>query len=200
MGDIACFSFYPGKNLGAYGEAGAVVTNNADYAHQVKLLRDHGQREKYLHDVIGYNYRMEAIQGAVLKVKLRHLDEWTLVRRQQAEAYGELLSGTGLRLLEEIPDGKCVYHIFPVFTEQRDELQQHLKSAGVATGIHYPIPAHLQHAFEHLGYKAGDLPQTERASKEMLSLPIYPELPGNALSHIASSIRQFCEQTIAAHS
>jgi len=199
MGDLACFSFYPGKNLGAYGEGGAVVTNNEQYVQLIKQLRDHGQSEKYYHDRIGYNYRMEAIQGAVLRVKLRHLDNWNRARRKHAETYRWQLTKVGLRMLEEHADRNSVHHIFPVFTEQRDELRQHLRAASVDTGIHYPIPVHLQRGYSHLGYKAGDLPETERASRETLSLPMYAELRTEDVIRVADSVRQFCEQSVEVH-
>ncbi len=197
MGDLACFSFYPGKNLGAYGEGGAVVTNNETYVDLIKQLRDQGQSKKYLHERVGYNYRMEAIQGAVLGVKLKHLDNWNMARRQHAAAYRRELADTGVRLLE--PDSSSAHHIFPLFTEQRDELRAHLEAAGVSTGVHYPIPVHLQPGFNNLGYQEGDLPQTERVCREVLSLPMYPELSNEIVMQIADSVRQFCRQAVAVH-
>lgn len=198
MGDLACFSFYPGKNLGAYGEGGAVVTNNPQYVEIIKRLRDQGQSKKYLHDVVGYNYRMEGIQGAVLGVKLRHLDDWNAARRQTVAKYRALLADTGLRLLEEMSDSRSVYHIFPIFTPQRDGLVSHLKSHGIATGIHYPIPVHLQSGFRDLGYREGDLPHTEQACKEVLSLPLYAELSSESVSHISDAVSKFCLQAAEA--
>lgn len=199
MGDLACFSFYPGKNLGAYGEAGAVVTNSEQYVELMKQLRDQGQSAKYLHERVGYNYRMEAIQGAVLGVKLKHLDDWTSARRRHAEVYSRELADSGLRLLAE-PDGcKSVYHIFPLFTDQRDELRDHLHADGISTGIHYPIPVHMQRGFRNLGYNEGDLPQTERVCREVFSLPMYPELSSETVMEIAESVRQFCRQAVAVH-
>lgn len=199
MGDLACFSFYPGKNLGAYGEAGAVVTNNEQYLEVMKQLRDQGQSRKYYHDRVGYNYRMEAIQGAVLGVKLKHLDEWNAARRRHAEAYRSELAELELRLLEVPSDCKSVYHIFPLFTEQRDALREHLHENRVSTGVHYSIPVHLQPGFQTLGYNEGDLPQTERVCQEVLSLPMYPELTSDAVMQITDSVRQFCRQEVAAH-
>ena len=199
MGDLACFSFYPGKNLGAYGEGGAVVTNNERYVDLIKQLRDQGQSEKYSHERIGYNYRMEAIQGAVLRVKLKHLDDWNRARRKHAVTYRRELADTGVRLLEEAPGDTSVYHIFPLFTEQRDQLRAHLHDAGVGTGVHYPIPVHLQHGYRTLGYNAGDLPQTERICREVLSLPMYPELPNETVMQIADLVRQFSRQAVAVH-
>lgn len=200
MGDLACFSFYPGKNLGAYGEGGAVITNNERYVDLIKQLRDQGQSQKYSHERVGYNYRMEAIQGAVLGVKLKHLDDWNAARGNHAATYRRELAETGLRLLEEPPGGESVHHIFPVFTERRDELRAHLQSAGISTGVHYPIPVHLQRGYRKLGYNSGDLPQTERVCNEVLSLPMYPELSNETVIQIADSVRQFCRQTVAVHS
>jgi dTDP-4-amino-4,6-dideoxygalactose transaminase len=191
LGDLACFSFYPGKNLGAYGEAGAVVTGDADFARALRSLRDHGQSSKYHHEYIGYNFRMEAIQGAVLRVKLAHLDSWNSRRRALAALYRDALAEADVRLLEEEGYGLPVYHIFPVFTERRDALEKHLGARGVRTGIHYPTPVHLQPAFSNLGYRPGDLPVTERAARETLSLPIYPELEDEAVREIARSIMSF---------
>jgi dTDP-4-amino-4,6-dideoxygalactose transaminase len=200
MGDLACFSFYPGKNLGAYGEAGAVVTSNEKYVELIKQLRDQGQSAKYLHERVGYNYRMEAIQGAVLGVKLKHLGEWTVARRHHADVYSRELADSGVRLLEEPADRKSVYHIFPLFTDQRAELREHLHANGISSGIHYPIPVHLQRGFSNLGFKEGDLPQTERVCREVLSLPMYPELPSETVMQIADSVRQFCRQAAEVHS
>jgi dTDP-4-amino-4,6-dideoxygalactose transaminase len=198
MGEMSCFSFYPGKNLGAYGEAGAVVTNNQHYVDTLKQLRDQGQSEKYFHTTVGYNYRMEAMQGAVLGVKLKHLDDWNAARRKHASVYRRELSGTGLRMLDESADFNSVHHIFPLFTPQRDELRQHLLAAGISTGLHYPIPVHLQPGYRHLGYNEGDLPETERACKEVLSLPMYPELEDETVLRIADSVQQFCRQSVEA--
>lgn len=220
MGDLACFSFYPGKNLGAYGEAGAVVTNNEKYVEIIKQLRDQGQSAKYLHERVGYNYRMEAIQGAVLGVKLKHLDDWNAARRRHAEVYrrelssetpaatGGRLTGPGVegsradvnvRLLYVSADYTPVYHIFPLFTEQRDELREHLQANGISSGIHYPIPVHFQRGFSNLGYGEGDLPETERVCREVLSLPMYPELATETVTQIAGAVRQFFRQAVAVH-
>jgi dTDP-4-amino-4,6-dideoxygalactose transaminase len=199
MGDLAGFSFYPGKNLGAYGEAGAVVTSNEKYVEILKQLRDQGQSAKYLHERVGYNFRLEAIQGAVLGVKLKHLDDWTDARRRHAKTYSEVLADSGLRLLEEPAACKSVYHIFPLFTGQRDQLREHLQANGISSGIHYPIPVHMQRGFSNLGFKEGDLPQTESVCREVLSLPMYPELPDETVMQIADSVRQFCRQPMAVH-
>lgn len=199
MGHLACFSFYPGKNLGAYGEAGAVVTSDDRYATLIRQLRDHGQSEKYHHERLGYNYRMEAIQGAVLKVKLKYLDGWNDARRNHADTYRRELADSNVRLLEETVGSKSVHHIFPVFTPQRSDLQRHLQAAGVGTGIHYPIPVHLQSGYRDLGYSAGDLPHTERAAAETLSIPMYPELTREAVEQVADSVRQFHRRSAAVH-
>jgi dTDP-4-amino-4,6-dideoxygalactose transaminase len=200
MGQLACFSFYPGKNLGAYGEGGAVVTSDEQYVEPLKQLRDQGQSEKYYHTLIGYNYRMEAIQGAVLGVKLKYLDQWNAARREHAAVYSHELAGSGLRLLSEPAYARSVYHIFPLFTPERDALREYLQKAGISTGLHYPIPAHLQPAYRHLGYREGDLPETERACKEVLSLPMYPELTREAVSSIVDSVQQFCLKSEPVHS
>lgn len=194
LGDLACFSFYPGKNLGAYGEGGAVVTNNSNYVKTIRALRDHGQSRKYHHDRIGYNYRMEGIQGAILRVKLRHLDDWNAARRRHAAEYRRLLAGTGLGLLEDMAYGKPVHHIFPVYTEDRDGLLDHLKEDGVSTGIHYPIPAHLQGGPYDRGYREGAFAVTERMFGETLSLPMYPELTNEQIAQVADSIGRFAEE------
>jgi dTDP-4-amino-4,6-dideoxygalactose transaminase len=199
MGALACFSFYPGKNLGAYGEAGAVVTNDEKYVDVIKQLRDQGQSAKYLHDRVGYNYRMEAIQGAVLGVKLRHLDAWTNARRELADIYTQALAGSPVRLLAEPAECKSVYHIFPLFTRERDELRDHLHANGISTGVHYPIPVHLQRGFNNLGFKEGDLPVTEQVCREVLSLPMYAELEHPTALKIASSVRQFAQPAVAMH-
>ena len=200
MGELASFSFYPGKNLGAYGEAGAVVTNNEKYVDVITQLRDQGQSAKYSHERVGYNYRMEALQGAVLGVKLKYLDDWTTQRRHLADVYRRELAGSGVRLLAEPAGCKSVYHIFPLFTDQRDDLREYLQAKGISTGVHYPIPVHLQRGFSGLGYKQGDLPETERVCHEVLSLPMYPELKEETAIEIADSVRQFCRQGVALHS
>jgi dTDP-4-amino-4,6-dideoxygalactose transaminase len=193
MSDLACFSFYPSKNLGAFGEGGAIVTSHADYARQLRVLRDHGQTQRYRHDVHGFNYRMEALQGAVLRVKLDHLDDWNNARRKHASEYRKHLADVDVHLMSETPNSQCVYHVFPIFTSRRDALRASLESDGVATGIHYPIPVHLQRGYRDLGYRSGDFPHTEKACKETLSLPIYPELTSDNVSYIANSIRQFLQ-------
>lgn len=197
LSDIACFSFYPGKNLGAYGEAGAVVTDNAEFATAIKRLRDHGQSQKYYHDEVGYNYRMEGMQGAVLRVKLRRLDDWTAARRRHAAAYADSLVSSGVRLLEPVPHGSPAWHIFPVFSNRRDALLDHLKARGIGVGIHYPIPVHLQRGYANLGYQRGDFPLTEQACNEVLSLPMYAELPYEQLMEVVAAVREFASNASA---
>ena len=176
LGDLGCFSFYPGKNLGAYGEGGMVVTNNPDYARTMRMLRDWGAEKKYEHVLKGYNYRLEGIQGAVLRVKLRHLEAWTEARRSAASRYDALLAGSGIPAPEAMSYARHVYHIYAIRTRQRHAWQEALQAQGIQTGIHYPIPVHLLPAYADLGYKAGDFPHAEQAANEVLSLPMFPEL------------------------
>jgi dTDP-4-amino-4,6-dideoxygalactose transaminase len=191
LGHVGCFSFYPGKNLGAYGEGGAVVTNDAEVARRVRLLRDHGSERKYRHEIIGYNFRLEGIQGAVLMVKLRHLDKWNDLRRAHAARYNELLSESGLLLPREMNGARHIYHLYVVQTEARDALQQSLAEAGVQTGIHYPVPIHLQPAYASLGHQAGDFPEAERQAQSVLSLPMFPELTDEQINKVAEAIWAF---------
>lgn len=185
LGKAGCFSFYPSKNLGAYGEGGAVVTDDEDFAVRVRLLRDHGSDRKYYHNIIGYNFRMEGIQAAVLSVKLPHLDDWNRLRRQHAAAYNDLLKDTGLVLPTEKSYARHVFHAYVVQSDARDELHQRLSAAGIQAGIHYPVPIHLQPAYASLGHSEGALPVTETLCKRVLSLPMYPELTPEQLSRIA---------------
>jgi dTDP-4-amino-4,6-dideoxygalactose transaminase len=189
IGDIGCFSFYPTKNLGAYGEGGAVTTNNAEYAQTIRSLRDWGQDRKYHHAMRGYNYRMEGLQGAILRVKLRHLEKWTEARRAIAKKYDELLADCGLELPIEMPWARHVYHVYTLRTEGRDGLQKALLAEGIQTAIHYAIPVHLQPAYSDLGYGKGSLVQAEMAAQQVLSLPMYPELPEHAIAHVASGVK-----------
>lgn len=192
FGDAACFSFYPGKNLGAYGEAGAVLTNNDALAEKIRLLRDHGQSEKYKHRFWGHNYRMDGIQGAVLGVKLKHLEVWTRRRRELAGTYGSALKDVGdLILPTEMPDACHVYHLFVVRTKRRDALHRYLAGRGIATALHYPIPLHFQEAYRHLGYGKGDFPVSEAAAEECLSLPLFPEITAAQADHVVSSVKSF---------
>lgn len=191
LGDIAAFSFYPGKNLGCYGEAGAITTNNNKVAETVRLLRDHGAKEKYHHEIIGSNFRMEALQGAVLFVKIRYLDEWTRLRRKNAKIYNNMLDREIDFILPfEHKDNKHVYHLYVIRTPNRDTIIEKLRRAGISTGIHYSIPLHLQRAYSFLGYKLGDFSVAERLSAEILSLPMYPELKKSEISYV---VRKLCK-------
>lgn len=191
MGDMGCFSFYPGKNLGTYGEGGAVVSNNEEWIKKIKMLRDHGSPEKYRHELVGGNFRMSGLEGAVLGVKLRYLEKWNDARRSVSRIYKELLAGLPARPLTELSHNKHNYHLFVIATERRDELQKYLADNGIATGIHYPLPIHLQKAYEGCGWKAGDYPAAEKLAKEMLSLPMYPELDKNQVVYVCEKIKDF---------
>jgi dTDP-4-amino-4,6-dideoxygalactose transaminase len=191
VGDAGCFSFYPGKNLGAFGDAGMVVTDNRECAARVRSLRDHGRAEKYVHDTLGFGERLDGLQAAVLAVKLRHLEEWNQRRRAAANAYRELLAGLPLLLPpEDTPDSGSVYHLFVIRVRRRDSVLAALKAAGVGAGVHYPLPVHLQPAFAYLGYRRGDFPHSERAADEVLSLPLYPEITREQLETVAAAVRE----------
>ncbi len=190
IGDLGCFSFYPGKNLGAYGEGGMVVTNNEEFAHTIRMLRDWGQERKYHHVLKGFNYRMEGIQGAILRVKLRHLDAWTEARRRHAARYSALLAGVAVQKPVEMPYAKHVYHVYAIRTPRRDVLQESLQARDIQTGIHYPIPVHLQKAYANFGYGPGDLPVTEQASNELLSLPMFAELADQQIEAVCAAVRE----------
>jgi dTDP-4-amino-4,6-dideoxygalactose transaminase len=190
IGDAGCFSFYPGKNLGAYGEGGAVVCNDPEIAQRIALLRDWGQASKYNHVVAGYNYRMDGIQGAILNVKLNYIEEWTEARRAVASRYHQLLEGYPYRRPAAPPYSRHVYHVYAIELPERDEAQATLQAAGISTGIHYPVPVHLQKAYAGLGYKAGDLPVTEFLAGRLLSLPIYAELQPDQVSIIVSELQK----------
>ena len=196
MGNAAAFSFYPGKNLGACGEAGAVTTNDEKIARQIRLLRDHGQSRKYYHEVEGYNGRLDAVQAGILQVKLRHLAEWNQQRREAAMRYHELLDGVGpdLTLPHEPSWSRPVYHLYVIRTMGRDALKECLHKVGIGTGIHYPIPVHLQDAYRSMGFRRGDFPVAEKVADEVLSLPMFPGLAvtqqksvaGRVIKHIFS--------------
>ena len=192
LGDVACFSFYPGKNLGAYGDAGALVTNNAELAERARMLRDHGRRDKYEHLIVGYGYRLDALQAAILGAKLPHLDAWNARRRGIADYYTELFSNTDIVTPYVPPHITPVYHIYCIRAKNRDGLRQHLKARGIETGIHYPIPLHLQPVYANLGYKVGDFPHAEKAASEIISLPMYPELTDAQVEGIVEAVREFC--------
>jgi len=189
IGDMACFSFYPGKNLGAYGEGGAVTTASVEYARTLRTLRDWGQDRKYHHTLRGYNYRMEAFQGAILGVKLRHLNRWTESRRALVQKYNALLADCDVGTPAEMPWVHHVYHVYTIRAEDRDALQAALTTEGIQTGIHYPVPVHLQPAYSDLGYGAGAFPQSEKAAGEVLSLPLYPELATESVEYVVHAVR-----------
>lgn len=197
MGDAAAFSFYPGKNLGAYGEAGAVVTNDEKLAEKIRMLRDHGQRSKYYHDLVGMNGRMDGIQGAVLMAKLDHLDSWNDARVGHAELYGEFLQDVeGVRLPQQADYAGHAYHIYAVLVPERDRVLEELKKNDIHCGIHYPVPIHLQKAFSHMGLSSGAYPISERCAKQELSLPMYPELTDNQIRATTTRLRQTLESIL----
>ncbi len=188
IADMTCFSFYPTKNLGAYGEGGAVTTSNAEYAKKVRSLRDWGQDRKYHHVLRGYNYRMEGFQGAILGVKLRHLEAWTETRRAIVSRYNELLADCGVERPGEMPWARHAYHVYTLRTQDRDGLQAALLADGIQTSVHYALPVHLQPAYADLGYRRGDLPKAEAAAQQVLSLPLYPELSPSAIAEVADAV------------
>lgn len=190
MGHMGCFSFYPGKNLGAYGEGGMVVTSNPDYARAIGILRDWGQERKYHHTLKGYNYRMEAMQAAILRVKLRHLEQWTESRRSHAARYDELLADSEVQTPVALPHNRHVYHIYAVRAAERDALQQRLQEQGIQTGIHYPIPVHLQEAYADPKCRPGDLPCSELAAGQVLSLPMYAEMSSSQLRIVSETVSE----------
>jgi dTDP-4-amino-4,6-dideoxygalactose transaminase len=189
IGDMATFSFYPGKNLGAYGEGGLVTTNNPEHAHKIKLLRNWGTENRYFHNLQGFNYRMEGIQGAVLRVKLQHLEAWTEARRERARWYDELLAGSGVVTPQALQHNRHVYHVYAIQTPRRDVLAKLLESRQIQFGIHYPQPIHLSQAHADLGYELGDFPVSESVCERILSLPIYPELTRAQVEEVAAAVR-----------
>ena len=192
MGDIGCFSFYPGKNLGAYGDAGAVTTNSETLAKKVAQLRDHGRSQKYLHDVVGYGERLDTLQAGILNVKLKHLERWTKQRREIAQRYSQELQNVhGIQIPLEAKHNKSVYHLYVIQHDKRDQLRQHLQGDGISSGIHYPTPVHLQPAYRHLGYMKDSLPITETLASRILSLPIFPEMSDDEVSQVIDSIKRF---------
>jgi dTDP-4-amino-4,6-dideoxygalactose transaminase len=186
---LACFSFYPGKNLGAYGDAGAVTTNDVALADQVRLLRNHGRRSKYLHEQVGFGERLDTLQAAILAAKLPYLDCWTAARRRLAQRYNELLAGCEVVLPQMAAGAESAWHLYVIRTPRRDEVAAHLKRHGVETGVHYPVPLHLQPAFAALGCRPGALPVTEAVADTCLSLPLYPELTDDQQEQVANLIR-----------
>ena len=190
VGDIACFSFYPTKNLGAYGEGGAVTTSNPEYARTIRMLRDWGQDRKYHHLLHGYNYRMEGFQGAILRVKLRHLERWIERRRAIVKTYNEQLAGLDVVRPAEMPWARHVYHLYTLRSDNRDALQADLLNEGIQTGVHYSTPAHLQPAYAHLGYGPNSFPESKKAAREVLSLPLYPELTESQVQTVLDALTE----------
>ncbi|MDB6146453.1 MAG: DegT/DnrJ/EryC1/StrS aminotransferase [Spartobacteria bacterium] len=191
LGDAGCFSFYPGKNLGAFGEAGAVITNNPDLQEKIRVLRDHGQIRKYRHTMVGWNCRMDGIQAAVLSVKLRRLENGNLLRRAHAQEYDRALAGLDevIKPLEE-SYARHVYHIYALRVQERDEVMFGLKEKGIQCGVHYPVPVHLQKAYRHLGYEAGAFPISEQSALEFISLPMFPELTEEQIAMVGLGVRE----------
>ena len=199
FGKAGAFSFYPGKNLGACGEAGAVTTDDEQVARTIRMLREHGQAQKYYHDLEGYNGRLDAIQAAFLRIKLRRLDEWNAQRRSAAARYDEILADVSEIVTPfAAPTSKSVYHLYVVRTKDRDALAEHLKTNGVHTGLHYPLPLHLQKCYRDWGYPEGSLPVTERVAREILSLPMFPGLSEEQQQQVGAAIETFCERTVNA--
>ncbi|HSJ31024.1 MAG TPA: DegT/DnrJ/EryC1/StrS family aminotransferase [Longimicrobiales bacterium] len=195
IGAMGCFSFFPSKNLGGFGDGGMTVTNDAALAHRLKLLRMHGSEPKYYHAIVGGNFRLDALQAAVLRVKLRHLDDWSAARRRNADRYRSLFADAALDGLVTLPQDEPghIYNQFVIRAPDRDALQAHLKTSNVGSEIYYPVPLHMQQCFADLGYRAGDLPHAETAARETLALPVYPELDDAQLVHVVESIREFYE-------
>lgn len=191
VGDTACFSFYPAKNLGAYGDGGIIVTNSKKLYTKMKMLRDCGRSSKYAHQVLGYCKRLDTMQAAILRVKLRHIDSWNKARRRNAGLYAKLLNNSGVHPLEVRKYAVPVYHQYVVRTRMRDRLRDHLSGRGVMTGVHYPLPLHLQPAFRFLGYRKGDFPVSEKLSKEVISLPMYPEIASKEIRFVCKEINKF---------
>jgi dTDP-4-amino-4,6-dideoxygalactose transaminase len=192
IGDTGCFSFYPGKNLGAYGEGGAVVTNNSELDQKIRMLRDHGQSKKYYHTYIGWNCRLEGIQGAILKVKLKHLPEWNVARRKNAQLYHQLLQGISQIILPHEADyASHVYHVYAIRVKNRDAVIKSLGENGINCGIHYPVPVHLQEAYRFMNFMQGQYPKAEECAAEYVSLPMFPELAANQIQFTVEKIQKF---------
>jgi dTDP-4-amino-4,6-dideoxygalactose transaminase len=190
FGHAAAFSFYPPKNLGAYGEGGALTTNDEEVAKLARSLRTHGESTRYFHKYIGYNYRMDGFQAAVLNIKMNHLVEWTSKRQERANLYRQLLTDTSVQLPEDPAESECVYHLFVVYVENRDRVRAELEKRGVQTAVHYPKPLHLQEAFANLGYGPGSLPHTERACERVISMPLFPEISEEQVRYAATSLAE----------
>lgn len=199
MGRAGAFSFYPGKNLGACGEGGAITTNDSKLADACKMIRDHGQAKKYYHDIEGYNGRLDAIQTGILSVKLKHLPAWNAQRQEKAAEYNRVLAAEKeLQTPYEPSWSRAVYHLYVVRTENREGLMAHLAKAGIGTGIHYPIPLHRQRAYESRGYKVGDFPVTEKVAGEIVSLPMFPNLTSEQQGRVATEVARFLQASLAA--
>jgi dTDP-4-amino-4,6-dideoxygalactose transaminase len=196
IGDVGAFSFYPGKNLGACGEGGIVTTNSRLIAEKTRLLRDWGQKDKYVHSILGYNYRMDAIQGAVLKLKLKHLDTWTNRRISIARRYKAAFNPLNIKTMVEAGATKHVWHIFSILHKDRDLIRAKLAEVGISTGLHYPVPLHLQQPYQFLGYKQNDFPVSESLAKEQLSLPIYPEMSDDQVNRVIEFVSEFASESV----
>lgn len=190
FGHAAAFSFYPGKNLGAYGEGGALTTNEDEVASLARSLRSHGESTRYLHKYVGYNYRMDGFQGAVLNVKMKRLREWTAKRQERATWYRELLARANVKLPQDSPEVECAYHLFVGYVDDRDRVRAEMEKRGVQTGVHYPLPVHLQEAYAELGYKPGSLPYTERACEQCISMPVFPEMTEEQVRYAANTLAE----------
>ncbi len=199
IGQAAAFSFYPGKNLGACGEGGAATTKDAEIARKMRMLRDHGQAKKYYHDIEGYNGRLDSLQAGILSVKLKRLNRWNELRRECASRYQEMLSpiASAITLPHEPPYSKAVYHLYVVQSQNRDELQKQLNDVGIGTGIHYPIPLHLQKAYQHMNYKPGKFPISEQVATQCLSLPMFPGLTADQQKRVCETIAEFASVRLA---
>ena len=190
FGVCGCFSFYPAKNLGAYGEGGAVVTNDPQIDARLRALRHHAQSERYYHDELGFNYRMDGFQGAVLSIKLKYLEEWTEQRRLLAARYKERLADLPLQLPAEAPDRRHVWHLFVILHPERDRIRRELEARGILSSLHYPVPIHLQKAYRHLGHRPGDFPVTEKISRECLTLPLFPEMTAPQQDRVIEALHE----------
>ncbi|MBI1799862.1 MAG: DegT/DnrJ/EryC1/StrS family aminotransferase [Candidatus Eisenbacteria bacterium] len=193
MSDFGCFSFFPSKNLGGAGDGGMIVTQNPEHAEKLRLLREHGARPKYYHSVVGTNSRLDALQAAILRVKLRHLDRWSEARARNAALYDPLFEGSRVARPYHDPRARHIYNQYAIRVAKRDELRKHLSERGIGTEIYYPVPLHLQKCFAMLGHRAGDMPQSEAAANETLALPIYPELSEDQIRYVAASVREFTD-------
>lgn len=192
FGDVGCFSFFPAKNLGCYGDGGMVITNNSDITENIRLLRNHGRAEKYAHSILGYGERLDTLQAAILSVKLKYLNQWNNLRRKKVALYNKAFKDCkDIIIPRENNDTKPVYYVYTIRVKKRDELKSFLKKEGIETNIYYPLPLHLQPAFKFLGYKKGDFPVTEKICQEIISLPLYPEIPLKNINIIASKIKKW---------